>query len=156
MVAGSRLTASKSRRAGLTLLEVIIAVAILAIGILAAAGLQTTALRTTRNVSLIQALTERANEELAFQRSVFDRDLEPTAGACSSPVSDSDPYRDEIVCTVEVFDCVVTAGSSAACDDSGAGNAFLVRVTTTSPLGPREVVLQRVLGERPYFDGAEE
>lgn len=148
---GGRWTRSALRAgAGLTLIEVLIAVAILAIGILGALALQTTSLQTTRQMSDVQALTQIAFRELEFQRSVFDgsppADLDCDAGLAA--VGASRGY----VCDVVVVDCHVAAGQ-ASCPPAGAGpeNAFLVQVTATGPTGG-SVTLQRLLGERVFED----
>lgn len=60
---------SSTSRHGLTLIEVIIAVAVLAIGVLAAAGLQASGLQGTRTASEVQALHAEARNELAAWRS---------------------------------------------------------------------------------------
>ena len=135
---------------GLTLIEVLIAVAILAIGILGALALQTTSLQSTRQMSDVQALTQVAFRELEFQRTTFDG-LPPGDLNCEAGLA-TVGERQGFECDVVVVDCHVAAGQ-ASCPPVGAEpeNAFLVQVTATGPTGG-SVTLQRLLGERVFED----
>lgn len=149
-VAHAQTRRGSHRGLGLTLIEVLIAVAILAIGILGALALQTTSLQTTRQMSDVQALTQVAFRELEFQRTVFDG-LPPEDLDCVAGLSAAGAGRG-YECDVVVVDCLVVAGQ-ASCPPNvaGPGNAFLVQVTATGPAGG-SVTLQRLLGERVYED----
>ena len=143
---------TSSPQAGLTLIEVLIAVALIAIGILAALAMQTTALQTTSRMTVTQTLTQVAFTELDFQRSIFTATGGPSAGSCDGRMPNGlfgAGYR----CEVIVDDCEVTS-TSALCGGAvttDEPNAFLVRISATRTSG-EEVSLNRVLGERTYFE----
>ena len=138
-------------RSGLTLLEVILAVAILAIGILGALAMQSTALQTTRGMTVAQTFTKVAFAELDFQRSIFTATNTPIAGSCAERLSEADAAAN-FDCDVEVIDCLISGGA-ANCPAAGGvlPNAYLVEVTVSRP-NEGSLTLRRVLGERVYFD----
>lgn len=136
---------------GLTLIEVLIAIAVFAAGIVAVFGMQATALRTNRGLAEVQVLMQRADAELDMQRARFELTSAPSGPACISDPSPLD-VSIETVCTVTILDCEIDATNVAACDTSGAGNAYLVQVNVSLRDREREVVLFRVLGERPFYE----
>lgn len=135
------------RERGLTLIEVLIALAVIAIGILATLGLQATALQTTRAMSGAQTLTQIGFSELEFQRSIFTPTSTPPTD-CLARMSPAD-IAAGFGCEVVVLDCSV--GSTSATCGGGTGNAFLIEVTATRSIGPA-LTLRRVLGERTFTD----
>lgn len=138
-------------RSGLTLLEVILAVAVLAVGILAALAMQSTALRASRGMTIAQTYTKIAFTELDFQRSIFTTTNTPVAGSCVDRLSAADSVAN-FDCDVVVVDCVVTSGVANCPPVNGTlPNAYLVEVTVSRP-NDGSLTLRRVLGERIYFD----
>lgn len=137
-------------QSGLTLLEVILAVAILAIGILASLAMQSTALQSTRGMTVAQTYAKVAFTELDFQRSIFTTTNTPTAGSCEDRLSPADAAAN-FECNVVVIDCLVSAGAVTCPSTSGLPNAYLVEVTVSRP-NDGALTLRRVLGERIYFD----
>ena len=148
MIVGARDHASD--RTGLTLVEVVIAVAILAIGILAALAMQSTALQSTRRMTVAQAFTKIAFTELDFQRSVFTTTSAPAPGSCVGRLTGADAASG-FECEVVVTDCVVTESAANCPPASGVPNAFLVDVIVGRP-NDGSLTLRRVLGERVYFE----
>src|SRR5690606_19467506 len=92
---------SMRQASGLTLLEVVIAVAVLAIGVLAAAGLQASSLRANRVAQDLQRLDAMASSRLAEWRGI----------GLSPPVSQThDCSHDGITCAVVVTPCLAVSG----------------------------------------------
>lgn len=148
-------TYTTSHQGGLTLIEVLIAVALIAIGILAALAMQTTALQTTSRMTVTQTLTQVAFTELDFQRSIFTATQEPSAGSCNARMPDGLEAAG-YDCEVIVEDCEITS-AGAVCGGavtSDEPNAFLVRISASRASG-EEMSLSRVLGERTYFEDDE-
>lgn len=114
-----------NRASGLTLIEVLLAIAILAVGVLAAAGLQTTALGTNRRVRALQEVTDAANSEIQLQRSMWP----PQDGACQA----TGTVNDRLECVVEVVSCPIS-DSGSSCSEADP-NAYLVTVRARATSG---------------------
>lgn len=93
---------------GLTLVEVIVAMAILAVGILAVFMLQATSLRGTRTAAASQTLTNMAQSELQLQREFSRHVRSPVRGETCRSLADGDDRYD---CEVRVFPCELVGGS---------------------------------------------
>lgn len=115
--------------AGLTLIEVLIAIVILAVGVLAAAAMQTTALRASSDARAIQDVTEFAKREIELRRQF---DLSSTAG--KSKAEDC-PDPTGYTCTVEVRACQLS-GTALSCA-GGTSNLVADQIAVTVT-GPRE------------------
>lgn len=90
---------------GLTLIEVIIAIAILVIGVLGAAQLQGTSLRNTGLAQALNEVTRMARAELELQRHT------------ATIVSDLEPGEAALPVDTVVFDCVsARSGGIASCE----------------------------------------
>lgn len=94
---------------GLTLIEVLVALAVVAIGLIAVAGMQTTGLRGTRSATETQVMSNIAHSELQLQR-VFDRHV---SGAVTEETCRSGGYGEQYECRVNIYPCEL---SSAALD----------------------------------------
>jgi len=102
---------------GLSLIEVLIAVAVLAIGILATVAFQTSTLNTNRQAQTINQLTRLATTEMEIRRQT----LVDEAGTftCLTTVPDGFVQED---CSVEIVPCTITVAQNAsgfACDVDG-------------------------------------
>jgi prepilin-type N-terminal cleavage/methylation domain-containing protein len=108
--------------AGMTLIEVVIAIAVLVIGVLSAAQLQAVALRNTGLAQAINEVTRAARSELELQRHTATIMSDLAAGEAAVPVD------------AAVFDCTTrrTAGISTCevtvepCTIAQLGSATLV------------------------------
>lgn len=133
---GTRMSCS---RGGLSLIEVIVAIAILAIGVLAAALFQTSTLRTNTDASLRVQATRIATTEMELRRQTFydpaDEDEAPRADGtipCRTAVAGFE-------CSAVVQNCelaVALAGSSLDCASAGAEfTTYQISVRVTDPRG---------------------
>lgn len=112
--------------AGMTLLEVLIAIVVLAVGVLAAAAMQTNALSATNDARAIQGVTKLAEEKIEFHRQLdYNDPLTERNPECEAPGG--------YTCTIEVRACQLS-GSTLSCTGFGTG-ADQITVTAT---GPRE------------------
>jgi len=126
----------RSRR-GVTILEVILAIAILAIGILALAGLQASSLRTNRQAQTINQLTRLASSEMELRRQTT---ATPGTTDCLTTVPQGFSQDD---CTVEVVPCGVifsANNSEFLCDGSATFATYRLTVQATGR--DQSVVLQ--------------
>lgn len=110
--------------AGLTLVELLVAITVLAIGVLGAMALQTTGLKATRTSETGQRLNAAARSEVAVMRVRLgseDWRKGGTTGCSGTRVAD---------CLVRVTPCQV-AGTALDCSGAVAGepDAYAVRVT---------------------------
>src|SRR5690554_6776688 len=113
----------QTREAGLTLVEVVIAVAILAIGVLAVFALQGNALRGTRGAVLSQQMAKLAQSELQLQREFSRYVSAPVRGeSCRSGLP-----SDAFACTVDVLPCEMS-GADIACRDASVTDAVARQV----------------------------
>lgn len=120
---------------GLTLLEVVIAVAILAVGALGAAGLQATGLRATRGAQDIQRLNTVARSQVDVWRGVTFTNTTPSSSDCSTT---------DIACIVEVRPCALT-GASLACDLASVAEPVAHAISVTVNSAERQVALATVV-----------
>ncbi|HET8986567.1 MAG TPA: prepilin-type N-terminal cleavage/methylation domain-containing protein [Trueperaceae bacterium] len=120
---------------GLTLLEVVIAVAILAVGALGAAALQATGLKATRAAQDVQRLNTVARSTIDVWRGA---DLTTTV------LASFDCSTDDVTCVVEIRPCAL-AGAALACDLGTVTQpvAHAVSVLASSP--ERQVALDTVV-----------
>lgn len=126
---------------GMTLLEVLIAIAVLAVGVLAAAAMQTTALRASSDARAIQDVTEFAEREIELRRQF---DLNSTAGKSPTCTSVA-PVPTGYTCAVEVRACQLSS-STLSCTGTGTDADQVVVIVT----GPREkTITLRTIKARP-------
>ena len=121
---------TQRRHAGLTLVEVLIAIAVLAIGILAAVGLQTTSLQASSRARIVQEMTKVAESELAIRRSIVSTTADV---ACITPVGTG------FGCAVVVTPCALGGGGAFTCP-SASPSAHRITVTVTGPRNATEAV----------------
>ncbi len=111
---------------GLTLVEVVVAVAILAIGVLAVFALQGNALRGTRSATIAQEMSNLAQSELQLQREFARHVSSPVWGeTCRSGIA-----IDVFGCTVDVLPCELS-GNSIVCRTSSVSDAVARQVDVT-------------------------
>lgn len=126
----------KPNRAGLSLIEVLIAIAILGVGILALAQLQTASLRNSALAESINRATRLARGELEWQRQTA---LDPGEIDCSALVPD-----DFGECRVDVLPCSLEfasgGGASLVCGASVSPSTYRVTVSVEGPRG-QDIVL---------------
>jgi prepilin-type N-terminal cleavage/methylation domain-containing protein len=116
-------------RSGLTLIEVVIAVAVIAVGVLAALGLQSSALSATGTARASQEVSKLAEAELAIRREMT---LAPVTQPCRATVPAG------YTCTVTVSACSLGSGTFSCGGTIAAPVAHFVTVSVT---GPRSSVL---------------
>lgn len=119
------------RAAGLTLLEVLIAIMVLAIGIFALAQLQAVSLRNTATAEAINRTTRLVRGELEWQRQTA---LEPDEIECSALVPED--FGD---CRVLVEPCdlifLATGGAAFECGEDVPPSSYRVSVSASGPRG---------------------
>src|SRR6056297_572575 len=117
------------RQAGLTLIEVLIALVVLAIGIFALVQLQALSLRSTADAQAMNRTTRLVRNELEFQRQTA---LAPGATTCSSTIPD-----DFEQCAVEIEQCALdfdaSGGSDLVCGDTVTPSTYRITVSATGP-----------------------
>lgn len=123
----------RSRR-GLTLVEVLIAIAVLAIGILALAQFQAASLRNTALADSINQTTRLVRGELEWQRQTA---VSPDVTDCEAALNGlPDGFTQ---CVVEILPCALvftdTGGGFLACDEDAAPSTYRVTVTAVGPRG---------------------
>lgn len=129
---------------GMTLLEVLIAIAVLAVGVLAAAAMQTTALRASNDARAIQDVTEFAEREIELRRQF---DLSSTAGKSTTCTSVT-PLPTDYTCNVEVRNCQLS-GTALSCSTGSVTTPVADQITVTIG-GPREkTITLRTVKARP-------
>jgi len=120
-----------NRDQGLTLIEVLIAIAILAVGIMAMAQFQAASLRNTAAAESINRTTRLVRGELEWQRQTA---LEPATLECSSLVP-----ADFESCEVLVEPCSLAfaedGSSTFECGDGISPSSYRVTVTANGPRG---------------------
>jgi prepilin-type N-terminal cleavage/methylation domain-containing protein len=130
----------RGRRIGLTLVEVLIAIAILAIGILAALGLQSSALAASRQARIVQELTKIAEAELSIRRTMVS---DPNDVTCVAQIAPG------FTCGIIVTPCVVAVGGSFTCATGTTGPvAHRLTVTATGP-GSRQLTVTGLVALPP-------
>ena len=117
--------------AGLTLVEVLVAISVLSIGILALAQLQTVALQNTARAEAINRTTRLGRGELEWQRQTA---LEPGSDLCSALVPE-----DFTGCSVDIVPCVLVfeedGSGRLVCNPAVAPSTYRVTVTADGPRG---------------------
>lgn len=121
--------------AGLTLLEVVIAVAILAVGALGAAALQASGLRATRAAQDVQRLNTVARSQIDVWRG---------ASLTATTLASIDCSTSDIACVVEIRPCAL-AGASLACDLGTVALPVAHAVNVTVSSSERRVALDTVV-----------
>ena len=106
---------------GLSLIEVLIAVAVLGIGVLAAAALQQSSLSASSSASITREATRFAESELELQKA-------GVASTCLTTESLPEAYD----CQVDITTCSLQP-LGVSCDNSMPVVADLVRVTISAP-----------------------
>ena len=128
------------RSAGLTLVEVLVAIVVLAVGVLALAQLQAASLRNTALADAINQTTRLVRGELEWQRqtavSPDVTDCEVALGGLPAGFSD---------CSVEILPCALAftegGGGQLVCAEDAAPSTYRVTVTAIGPRG-QELTLQ--------------
>ena len=121
--------------AGMTLIEVVIAVAILAVGVLAAAGMQASSLRANRAAQDIQRVNALARSQLdAWRGSVFSQTA-PTTVDCGNG---------ELSCQIQVRPCTL-AGAELVCTLGSVAAPVAHALTVTAASGERDVTFSTVV-----------
>lgn len=122
----------RRRSDGLTLIEVVIAIAVLAIGVLAAFAMQVSALQGTRAATINQEMSNIAQSELELQRAFARTISGPGAGLTCRTAFEQPAYT----CSVTVRACSFTAGA-LACGGSVTGTpaAWQITVSVQGPQG---------------------
>lgn len=125
------------RQAGLTVIEVVIALSILAVGVLAAAGLQASALRASRTAQSLQNINSVAQSQLNTWRGLQLVQTSPSTSDCAV---------EGLECLVTVRPCAVS-GSGLVCDLGSVPQpvAHAVSVTVSSP--DRSLTLNTVVAK---------
>jgi prepilin-type N-terminal cleavage/methylation domain-containing protein len=128
---------SRSAEGGLSLLEVMIAIAVLAIGVLAAAGLQASGLEGSRSATQTQALHAEARNELAAWRANLATATYtvPTSGGC---------LTDSQRCTVEIRPCALVGGN-LDCTQAQVATPIAQALIVTVATGDQSVALRTVV-----------
>lgn len=121
---------------GLTLVEVLIAVALLGVGVLAVAGLQVTGLRASRTARVMQQLNSVAVVELDAWRGAKLETQEPLRASCATTADDG--------CSVEVLPCIVS-GPDLVCDGRRVTEAAAYAITVTVRADASAVELRTVV-----------
>jgi prepilin-type N-terminal cleavage/methylation domain-containing protein len=137
---------SLSRR-GVTILEVILAIAILAIGVLALAGLQTSSLRSNRQAQTINQLTRLASSEMELRRQTV------AATGTSTCITTVPLGFNQADCTVEVVPCGIIFAENASeflCDGSA---TFATYRLTVQAAGRDQTVTLQSLYSGFYVSG---
>ena len=129
---------------GLTLIEVIIAIAMLAAGVLAALAFQASTLRTNTNATIINQMTRVATSEMELRRQIEPTpDITPCFTDLPPGFADPDDAVDQLrACRVEfepcTFDIVVEDGESVyrlRCGPSVPIATYRVTVFVEGPRG---------------------
>lgn len=92
--------------AGLTLIEVLIAIVVLAVGVLAAASMQTGALSASNRARVAQELTNTARTEMERQRQFVRPGVDPAPDCLSKDIVPSG-----YTCTVTVAPCRIVSSA---------------------------------------------
>ncbi len=111
--------------AGLTLLEVIVALVVLVVGVLLAATMQTSALRASSEAAATQGVTKFAEAEIELRRQLDLSTAASKAATCITSVTSG------YTCQVQVRACQLS-GSSLSCTGTGS-DADQVKVTVGGP-----------------------
>lgn len=119
---------------GMTVVEVVIALAILTVGVLAAAGLQASALRASAVAEEMQQINTEARSQLEARRGMTLVATSPTVIACA---------QEKLRCEIEVRPCAVV-GSDLACDFGAVTDPAAYAVIVTVSGTWRELTLRTV------------
>lgn len=128
------------RRSGLTLVEVLVAVAVLAVGVLGAAALQANALRATRTARIVQELDADALSAVNLLRVRYaDAEVVAAGRHDCGPGFQND-------CSFEVQPCELLAGQ-LQCSSSTLSrpDAIALLVTVSSRDSDHEVQLNTIV-----------
>lgn len=120
---------------GLSIIEVVLAMAVLAIGVFAAFSMQSGSLQATRTATITQELSNIALSEIELQRA-FTRDVRETATGLTCRTSYEKPAY---TCSVTVHPCTY-AGSTLTCNSGSLAEGVVsaarqIIVTVTGPQG---------------------
>lgn len=126
--------------AGLTLLEVLVAIVVLAVGALMAATMQTSALRASSDATALQGVTKLAERELERLRKI---DL---SSASNFDCQLTEEEKESYTCTIQIRSCQLT-GTALSCPASSNPVADQVAVSVN---GPRQkTITLRTVKARP-------
>lgn len=129
-----------SRVRGLTLVEVLIALAVLAIGVVALAQFQAASLRNTALADALNQTTRLVRGELEWQRQTA---VSPDVVDCEAAVNGLPAGFTD--CSVEIVPCALVfteaGGGLLVCDEDAAPSTYRVTVTATGPRG-QELTLE--------------
>lgn len=126
--------------AGLTLLELLVAIVVLAIGVLAAASMQTSALSASNRSRIAQEVTNTARTEAERQRQFvrFGTAPAPPSPVCLSSVPSG------YTCTVTVAPCRIVSGA-LTCMTTATGPVVADQVTISVSRPQNSPVLLRTV-----------
>lgn len=125
-----------SKTAGLTLIEVVVAVFVLSVGVLAAAALQGSALQSSRHASITQQLTHLAEGELERQQRTLQSSLAVPATSASCASEDHPGYS----CNVDITPCHFANGT-LQCSASTPANLIKAYEVSVSVIAPQHSTL---------------
>jgi prepilin-type N-terminal cleavage/methylation domain-containing protein len=139
----------KNDTKGLSLIEVLIAIAMLASGVLAVAGFQTSTLSTNRQAQTINQLTRLVTTEMELRRQT----LVDEAGTftCDTRVPSGFVQGD---CVVEIVSCGVIIASGASEFACGTGLPFATYSLTVLATGRDQSVRLQTLYGGFYVSGS--
>ncbi len=128
------------RAAGLTLVEVLIALVVLAIGVMSAAALQASALRANSKAEGLRDVTRVAQSELAWERY---SEVAPYVAENPTPIAGVSTYAYRCVsilpanmsCTFEVLPCNIVSGALTCARNVVSPLAYQIEITATDPRG---------------------
>lgn len=124
---------SRASAKGLTIVEVIIAIAILAIGVLAALGFQVATLRTNTESVILNQITRVATTELEVRRQTAP---EITVTNCVTDLPDGFPPDG---CTVEFRQCTLELDEDNRLREVCPGTPFVTYEIVVTVRGPNGV-----------------
>ena len=139
---------SRSSRYGLSLIEVVIAIAVLSSGILATVAFQTSTLNTNRQAQTINQLTRLAVTEMELRRQTLVEEAGTFTCVTTVPAG-----FDQDDCSVEILPCTIVValnGTDFACDSDGNFATFRLVVEAS---GHGETVQLRSLFGGFYVSG---
>lgn len=120
--------------AGLTLLEVLIALVVLAVGVLMAAAMQTSALRASGDAAALQGVTRVAENEIAFRRQIGYGDATTDTGADRGPACLTAP-PEGYECRVDMRYCALLGAALSCSVGAAPRDADQITVTVGGPRG---------------------
>lgn len=138
------MTSKQIHKAGLSLIEVLIAVSLLSVGVLGAAALQSSALQGTAKAESLQTITSIAEGEIYYRRQI-----RPTASSNNNCEAGTPSGYS---CTVDTTACTISASAFTCSDSVSFPDAYKVDVTVTGLRGDTTTVTTYVSYDATYAD----